>query len=88
MSGLLTAIPQSAVADPDLQIKGGPGLKKIFFQHFEPQFGPKIKGAWPPVDPPLICDGICIYHITVAPSFSTTICGLCSDHMHTIFPAF
>ena len=45
-----------AVADPDLQIRGG-GLKKIFFRLFGPHLGPKIKGKpgprAPHLDPPL-----------------------------------
>ena len=36
--------------DPEIRAGGGgvPGLKRKIFQHFEPQFGPKIRGAWPP----------------------------------------
>ena len=34
-----------AVADPDPEISGGPGLKKYFFQSFGPQFGLKIRGG-------------------------------------------
>ena len=48
------------MADPDLQIRGGgeghldpevrgsPGLKKIIFRPFGPQFGLKVRGAGPP----------------------------------------
>ena len=32
-----------AVADPDLQIGGGGGLKTYFFRSFGPQFGLKIR---------------------------------------------
>ena len=42
---------------PDPEIRGMPGLKKIFFRPFAPQFGLKIRGAGPrapPLDPPLI----------------------------------
>ena len=56
------------MADPDLQIRGGggghldpevrgsPGLKKIIFRPFGPQFGLKVRGAGPlapPLDQPL-----------------------------------
>jgi len=34
-----------AVADPDLEIRGGGGLQKNFFRPFGPQFGLKIKRA-------------------------------------------
>ena len=30
------------MADPDLQIREGPGLQKYFFRPFGPQFGLKI----------------------------------------------
>ena len=51
------------MADPDLQIREGgghpdpeireePGLNKIFFLPFGPQFGLKVRGALP-LDPPL-----------------------------------
>ena len=36
----------SAVADPDLQVRGR-GSQKNFFQPFEHQFGLKIRGALP-----------------------------------------
>ena len=39
-----------AVLDPGLQIRGGPVIQT---QTFEPQFGPKIRGAAPPRAPPL-----------------------------------
>ena len=42
---------------PDPEIRGRSGLKKIFFQPFRPQFGPKIRGERasraPSLDPPL-----------------------------------
>ena len=52
-----TDVPHT-VADPDLQIRGGPdhpdpeirgegGLQKDFFRPFGPQFGLKIRGAGP-----------------------------------------
>ena len=58
-----------AVADPDLQIRGGPGRTdpeireggspKNFFRPFRPQFGPKIGGApAPPLDLPLLWQSI------------------------------
>ena len=39
---------------PDPEIRGMPGLKKIFFRPFASQFGLKIRGRPPPLDPPLI----------------------------------
>ena len=45
------------VPDPDLQIRGGPGLQKKFFWPFRPQVSLKIRGGGgqgvPPLDPPL-----------------------------------
>ena len=38
--------------DPSLD-KGGAGSPKNFFPLFGPQFGLKIRGGGPPVDPPL-----------------------------------
>ena len=38
------------VLDPGLEIRGGPVIQT---QTFEPQFGPKIRGAAPPRAPPL-----------------------------------
>ena len=37
---------------PDHEIRGWPGLKKIFFRPFGPHFGLKIREP-PPLDPPL-----------------------------------
>ena len=64
-----TAGRNQPVADPDLQIggrggghpdpeiRGKPGLKKIFFRPYGPQFGLKIRGGGggggPPGAPPL-----------------------------------
>ena len=63
--------------DPDIRWwGGGPGLERKIFQPFGPSVWSKNKGGRAPLDPPLVCDGVCIYHITVAPSFFTTICGL------------
>ena len=48
------------MADPDLQIWGGGGVgeggavPQIFFRPFAPQFGLKIRGLAPPLDPPLL----------------------------------
>ena len=46
------------MADPDLQIRGAPGLKNNFFRLFGPQFGLKIRGRRAPrallLDPPLV----------------------------------
>ena len=39
---------------PDPEIRGMPCLKKIFFRPFASQFGLKIRGRPPPLDPPLI----------------------------------
>ena len=42
---------------PDPEIRGMPGLQKIFFRPFASQFGLKIRGRAPrapPLDPPLI----------------------------------
>ena len=39
---------------PDPEIRGMPGLKKIFFRLLASQFGLKIRGRPPPLDPPLI----------------------------------
>ena len=36
-----------ALADPDLKISGMGRSKKVFFRHFGPQFGLKIRGADP-----------------------------------------
>ena len=48
-------ISDSRVADPDLEIGGGHGLPKNFFQPFGPQFGLEIKGGGvPPLDQPLL----------------------------------
>ena len=46
---------EQTVPDPDLQIRGGPGLQKKFFWPFRPQFSLKIRGGQgaPPLDPPL-----------------------------------
>ena len=44
------------VPDPDLEIRGGPGLQKIFCRPFGPQLGLKIRETrtpHPPLDPPL-----------------------------------
>ena len=38
---------------PDREIRGGPSLKKMFFQSFGPQSGMKIMGGEPPRAPPL-----------------------------------
>ena len=38
---------------PDREIRGGPSLKKMFFQSFGPQSGMKIMGGGPPRAPPL-----------------------------------
>ena len=41
---------------PDHEIRGWPGLKKIFFWPFGPHFGLKIRGGGPPgpsLDPPV-----------------------------------
>ena len=38
---------------PDREIRGGPSLKKMFFQSFGPQSGMKIMGDGPPRAPPL-----------------------------------
>ena len=50
----LGSLLSRAVAAPDPEISGGPGLKKYFFW---PQFGQKISGGQapraPPLDPPL-----------------------------------
>ena len=61
---------QFSMADPDLQIRGqgggppdpDPGLQKVFFRPFGPQFGLKIRGGArapraPPLDPPLVLSG-------------------------------
>ena len=65
------SFPLSPVADPDLrygcgggghphpETRGAPGLKKIFFRPFGPQFGLKLRGEAraslaPPLDPPLL----------------------------------
>ena len=62
---------QFSMADPDLQIRGqgggppdpDPGLQKVFFRPFGPQFGLKIRGGGgrapraPPLDPPLVLSG-------------------------------
>ena len=37
---------------PDREIRGGPSLKKMFFQSFGPQSGMKIMGGGPPPGPP------------------------------------
>ena len=54
---LTNILKARAAADPDLQIRGGGGLKKIFFRPFGPHLGPKIKGKPGPrarhLDPPL-----------------------------------
>ena len=49
---------ERTVPDPDLQIRGGPGLQKKFFWPFRPQVSLKIRGGGggqgvPPLDPPL-----------------------------------
>lgn len=51
--------------DPDIRWWGGPGLKRKIFQPFGPSVWSKNKGGLAPLDPPLVCDGVCIYHITV-----------------------
>ena len=63
------------VADPDLQIggrggghpdpeiRGKPGLKKIFFRPYGPQFGLKIRGG---VGPPGLLPWICYWKHDVA----------------------
>ena len=57
VKGICSTEMPHTVADPDLQIRGGPiiqtltkgrrggGLRKNFFQPFRPQFGPKIRGS-------------------------------------------
>ena len=40
----LGSLLSRAVADPDPEISGGPGLKKYFVQSLGPQFGLKIRG--------------------------------------------
>ena len=45
-------------ADPDLQIRGGPGLqKKFFFRPSGPQFGLKIRGGGEEAGPPGLSPG-------------------------------
>lgn len=51
--------------DPDIRWWGGPGLKRKIFQLSGPSVWSKNKGGLAPLDPPLVCDGVCIYHITV-----------------------
>ena len=43
---------------PDREIRGGPSLKKMFFQSFGPQSGMKIMGGGPPGPLPWICHGL------------------------------
>ena len=54
---LTNILKARAAADPDLQIRGGGGLKKFFFRPFGPHLGPEIKGKPGPrarhLDPPL-----------------------------------
>ena len=43
---------------PDREIRGGPSLKKMFFQSFRPQSGMKIMGGGPPGPLPWIGHGL------------------------------
>ena len=43
---------------PDREIRGGPSLKKMFFQSFGPQSGMKIMGGGPPGPLPWIRHGL------------------------------
>ena len=48
---LVTMKGLKAVADLDLQIRGGPSRKKKMFRPFGPQFGPQIRGGAGPPGP-------------------------------------
>ena len=58
---------------PDREIRGGPSLKKMFFQSFGPQSGMKIMGGAPPGPLPWICNGL-LYGSPPPPSGKEPAC--------------
>ena len=64
---------------PDREIRGGPSLKKMFFQSFGPQSGMKIMGGGPPGPLPWIRHGLSYGSPSPAPGRDLPVANFSGD---------